>query len=72
MTTEKKYCYLHIDIDENGKLIIVDDRGHKVYGVRSATVNVIGDDKTTANMDFLPSIKNDSSPVAALCRHKVK
>lgn len=64
-------CYISVDIDQEGRLFLKDDRGFKVNGVRDLIVNVSHDSLSTINVDMLPT-KISSGVATAMCRGKVK
>jgi len=65
------YCCISVDIDDDGRLFLKDDRGFKVKGVRNLSVNVSHDDLSTINVDMLPTEVLPTGVSTAMCRGKV-
>ena len=68
---DNNMCYITVDIDDDGRLFLKDDRGFKVKGVRELSVNVSHDNLSFVNASIL-TMEISSGVSTAMCRGKVK
>ena len=64
----KKYINLHVEIDENGTLNLVDEEGRILSGVKRKSIHTAHDDVSTADIEIVLKSNNQ----LALARGKVK
>ncbi len=70
--TGKAYFYLHAEIDDDGKLNLVDESGRVLAGVKEKRVYTSADDLSTADVKLVLGYSSNESPCYGLSRGKVK
>ena len=64
----KKYINLHVEIDDDGVLNLVDEEGRILAGVKRKSIHTAHDDVSTADVEIVLKSGNKT----ALSRGKVK